>query len=246
MSKANLYPVKIDWIPGLPQIPYRGGVGMYEGVVMHDTCSPGDTAASERAYESRTYNAAFVHEFIDPTTIIQVADPTYIAYGAGRIANQRFVHLELCSADTAEEFEWAFDMWCQRAAVHLANRGLPVLPAQPDGTGTLWGHFEVSGFLGGSDHMDPIDTLAKWGKTWDDVVARVTQHYDVITKGDELEVELQQWQWDMLANALDGLNKKGIVTDANWTMKAQKKELTRDELTWLNTIMYARQNGIAV
>jgi N-acetylmuramoyl-L-alanine amidase CwlA len=181
----NLYSVNKQWIDGLPWTVYRGGVGAYEGVVMHYTDNPNDTAAGERAWESQNFNDAFVHEFIDPNEIIQVANPDYIAYGAGQFANARFIHLELCTAKNQDDFDGSFDMWCQRAAVYLANGTLGISPAQPDGSGTLWGHFQVTQYLGATTHMDPLDYLQKWGKTWQDVVDRVQLQYNEIKKGDE-------------------------------------------------------------
>lgn len=180
----TLYPVIYDWVPGLPQIPYRGGFGMWEGVVMHQTANPNDTARSERAYEATTFQDAFVHEFIDPNEIIQVADPNYIAYGAGPNANPRFIHLELCSNANADEFSRSFDRWCQRAAFFLAARKLGVKQASPDGSGTLWSHYDVSRYLGGTDHTDPIDYIQRWGKSWQDVVNTVQKHYNAIMGGD--------------------------------------------------------------
>jgi bifunctional autolysin len=180
------YPVVIDWIPGLPQIPYRNGVGCWEGVVMHQTDNPSDTARSERAYEAGTFENAFVHEFIDPNEIIQVANPSYLAYGAGPNANPRFIHLELCSNRTAEEFARSFDSWCRRAAVYLAMRGLGVTPARSDGTGTLWSHYDVTRYLGGTDHTDPIGYIRSWGKSWQDVVDTVQHHYNAITGGGDM------------------------------------------------------------
>jgi N-acetylmuramoyl-L-alanine amidase CwlA len=185
------YTVKVDWIPGLPQIPFRHGTGAYEGVVMHETANPSDTAAGERAWQARTFNNAFVHEFIDPNEIIQVANPMYIAYGAGRVANQRFLHLELCSAHSRDEFERAFDMWCQRAAFFLAKSNLGVSPAAPDGSGTLWGHFQVTDYLGGTNHTDPVGYLKNWGRTWNDVINRVRQHYDWFQKGAEIPMTVE-------------------------------------------------------
>jgi N-acetylmuramoyl-L-alanine amidase CwlA len=184
MCAYSLYPVIYDWIPGLPQIPYRNGIGRWEGVVMHYTYNPNDTARSERDYEAQSFNNAFVHEFIDPREIIQVANPAYIAYGAGRYANPRFIHLELCSAHSAAEFSRSFDMWCQRAAFFLAQRQLGVSQAKPDGTGTLWSHYDVTNYLGGTDHDDPIEYLREWGKSWQDVLNTVRDHYDAIMRGE--------------------------------------------------------------
>jgi N-acetylmuramoyl-L-alanine amidase CwlA len=180
---SSLYPVIVDWIPGLPKQPYRGGVGQWEGVVMHQTGTPGDSARSERKYETTTYENAFVHEFIDPNDIIQVANPNFLAYGAGHMANLRFIHLELCSANSQDEFESSFDKWCQRAAYYLTQKKFEVIPAMADGSGTLWSHWDVTQWLGGTTHEDPIAYLAAWGKEWQHVIDRVQQHVDLIKKG---------------------------------------------------------------
>ncbi|WNR44878.1 glucosaminidase domain-containing protein [Paenibacillus roseipurpureus] len=54
------------------------------------------------------------------------------------------------------------------------------------------------------------------------------------------------WQWKMLSDALDGLYKKGVLTDHQWAEKAYNHALSPTELAWLNLIVYARQNGINV
>jgi hypothetical protein len=62
-------------------------------------------------------------------------------------------------------------------------RGLGVTPAAEDGTGTLWSHYDVSQFLGGTDHSDPIDFIQSFGKSWQDVVNTVQYHYNELTGG---------------------------------------------------------------
>ncbi|WP_409341189.1 N-acetylmuramoyl-L-alanine amidase family protein [Paenibacillus sp. MBLB4367] len=181
----GLYPVNSVWVTGLPKIAYRLGVGKWEGVVMHYTDNSNSTAWNERAYMATNYDNAFVHEFIDPNVILQVADPHYLAYGAGSPANQRFVHLELCVAKSQSDFDKSFDMWCQRAAFFLSERKLPVDSASSDGSGTLWAHADVTRWLGGTTHMDPIAYLNKWGKSWQDAVDTVQRHYDLITGVEE-------------------------------------------------------------
>ncbi|TMV49345.1 glycoside hydrolase [Paenibacillus mesophilus] len=57
---------------------------------------------------------------------------------------------------------------------------------------------------------------------------------------------LEQWQWKMLGDSLDGLYHKGLIGDYTWAEKAYKGEMTQTELVWLNTIVYARQQGIQV
>lgn len=211
------YPVIQEWIPGLPSISYRNGVGAYEGVVMHQTCCPQDTAEEEHNYEAAHWQDAFVHEFIDPNQVVQVANPSYIAYGAGPAANARFIHLELCHADDQEGFDKSFDAWCERAAEYLYARQLGVSPAQADGTGTLWAHVDVTNYLGGTNHDDPIAYLQQWGKSWQDVIDRVTELYNAIVEENKpapepvpeeaKPVEIQQWQKD----AIDWLKEQGLI-----------------------------------
>lgn len=181
----ELFPVNTVWVPGLPELAYRLGVGRWEGIVMHYTDNANSTAWNERAYMATNYRNAFVHEFIDPNVILQVANPDYLGYGAGSPANQRFIHLELCVAKSQRDFDKSFDMWCQRAAYFLSKRNLPVLPAASDGSGTLWAHADVTRWLGGTTHTDPIAYLSSWGASWRDVVDTVQRHYDLMTGVEE-------------------------------------------------------------
>ncbi len=179
----SLYKVNKEWIPGIPQIPYIKGVGKYEGVVIHYTASPGDNARMEADYERKHWSKAFVHEFIDPSEIIQVADPDYKSWGVGESGNDRFINLELCDASNQRDFDISFDKITQRAAEYLYARNLGVTPAKADGTGTLWGHFQVSDYLGDTNHSDPVAYLAKWGISWNDVISTVTEKYNALASG---------------------------------------------------------------
>ncbi|RKN85377.1 DUF1906 domain-containing protein [Paenibacillus ginsengarvi] len=64
-------------------------------------------------------------------------------------------------------------------------------------------------------------------------------------EGDET-MRLEQWQWKMLGDSLDGLYHKGLISDYTWAEKAYKGVMTASELAWLNTVMLARENGIEV
>ncbi|MFC3768345.1 N-acetylmuramoyl-L-alanine amidase [Paenibacillus sp. GCM10012303] len=59
-------------------------------------------------------------------------------------------------------------------------------------------------------------------------------------------MNLEQWQWKMLGDALDGLYHKGLLGDYGWAEKAYKGELTQTELVWLNTVAFAREKGVEV
>lgn len=174
------YRIKRSWVPELPKAPYLKGVGKYEGVVIHYTDSPGDNARMEADFVKTNWKNAFVHEFIDADEIIQVADPDYKAWGAGAKANDRFIHLELCHEYTRSDFEASYKKLVRRAAEYLFINQLGVTSAKSDKTGTLWGHYHVSIYLGGTDHIDPIKYLSKWGVSWDDLVTAVAKEYKAL------------------------------------------------------------------
>jgi N-acetyl-anhydromuramyl-L-alanine amidase AmpD len=82
---------------------------------------------------------------------------------------------------------------------------------------------------------------------WARLYAELRKENEV--SGDESEVgamKMETWQWAMLAQALDGLYRAGKIGDYAWVEKAYEGELTAAELTWLNTIVFARSNGVDV
>ncbi|MEC3467686.1 N-acetylmuramoyl-L-alanine amidase [Bacillus tropicus] len=143
-------------IPDLPKQPYRNGVGAYEGVVAHSTATPEAPAINIQKYESRTWRSAFVHYAVDWNETIQIADTKYIAYGAGPGANKRFVHVELCETRDYEKFKRSYDKYVKLLAEILRDRGLSVEKG-------LWTHYDVTKYLGGTDHEDPLDYLRSHG-----------------------------------------------------------------------------------
>jgi len=60
-----------------------------------------------------------------------------------------------------------------------------------------------------------------------------------------LEFE-HDWMWKQLGDSLDGLYRKGVISDYSWVEKAYTRKLTKSELAWLNTIIAARKNGVEV
>ncbi|CAG7623118.1 glycoside hydrolase family 73 protein [Paenibacillus allorhizosphaerae] len=70
--------------------------------------------------------------------------------------------------------------------------------------------------------------------------------YDTLEEDDMPMKFDHDWQWNMLGDALEGLYRKGLLSDYIWVEKAYNRQLTGTELAWLNTIIYARQSGIEV
>ncbi|MBJ8113719.1 N-acetylmuramoyl-L-alanine amidase [Bacillus cereus group sp. N6] len=143
-------------IPDLPKQPYRYGVGAYEGVVAHSTATPEAPAIHIQKYETRTWRHAFVHYAVDWNETIQIADTKYIAYGGGPGANKRFVHVELCETADYDKFKRSYDKYVKLLAKILRDRGLSVEKG-------LWTHYDVTKYLGGTDHEDPLDYLRSHG-----------------------------------------------------------------------------------
>jgi N-acetylmuramoyl-L-alanine amidase len=169
------YPITVNLINGLPHIPYRNGVGCYEGVVAHSTATPDATAGAERVFESTHYTSAFVHFFVDWTQILQVADMNYLSWGAGPGANPRFVNVELCESSDPAKFKESYARYTYILAYILFKRKLGVKHLA-----TLWTHQDVTTHFGGTDHQDPVAYLKSHGVTVDQLVADVTAQYNLL------------------------------------------------------------------
>lgn len=50
----------------------------------------------------------------------------------------------------------------------------------------------------------------------------------------------ENYQWNMLHDALNRLHKQGVLDSEKWATKAKNEDFTVDELTWLNTIILER------
>ncbi|OUB11261.1 N-acetylmuramoyl-L-alanine amidase [Bacillus thuringiensis serovar yunnanensis] len=160
-------------IPDLPKQGYRYGVGAYEGVVAHSTATPEAPAINIQKYESRTWRNAFVHYAVDWDETIQIADTKYIAYGAGPGGNNRFVHVELCETADYDKFKRSYDKYVKLLAKILRDRGLSVEKG-------LWTHYDVTKYLGGTDHEDPLDYFRSHGVSEAQFRADVQRAYNNI------------------------------------------------------------------
>ena len=161
------------------KIEYRNGKP--EGIVIHETADPGATAMNEAIYFNREWPNmyAYVHAFIYSTTVIQMMTPDYGAWGAGPMANDRFIHIELCEEDNRADFIKSVNNDAIYTARLLHRYNLKPVNATHDGKGTIWSHAAVSKFLGGTDHGDPDGYFAKWGYSMDQFFDLVKYYYDL-------------------------------------------------------------------
>lgn len=221
-----MYQIISNFLAGIPQQPYRNGVGQYEGVVLHATDSWEDTTDGERNYEQGSWNNAFVHFFVDHTSIAQVASTDYKAWGAGPQANPRFVHIELCQSKDPNRFQEAYNRYVWLTAIILFQRKLGVSEANTDGTGTLWSHKNVTSILGGTTHEDPDDYLAYHGKTWANVINDVTYLYNCMDNPQPADDFTGHWA----ENAIRDVMGKGLMSGYPDGLFKPDQPVTRAEL----------------
>lgn len=132
----------------LPKNSYR--YNKPEGVVVHETANPSSTIYGEINYMTGHYKSAFVHTFIDASNIINIANTKYLCWGAGPIANQRYVQFEQVEVHSKSAFASELNNAAYYTAYILKQYGLT-----PKRYTTVLSHHDVSNQLGGTNHTDP-------------------------------------------------------------------------------------------
>lgn len=170
------YQIINNIIQGLPQEPFRNGVGAYEGVVAHATAvyAPDENQVTYFINNWRT-RQAFVQLFVDWDSIRQTASWQYKGWGAGYTANKRYVHVELCQTHDHAQFLESYKRYVWSLAFLLKRRGLDVVDGK-----TLVSHDYCSRTFKDTTHTDPIGYLAEHGVAWAKLVADVKVEYDRI------------------------------------------------------------------
>lgn len=176
-NKLSTSKVKYDHNPVFEKFNYRNGFGSVEGVVAHETANNSSNINDELKFMNRNHENAFVHAFVDHSNIIEIHPTDLGAWGAGRYANQRFVHVELVRVKSFDQFARSINNYSDYLASILYKYNLGVQSAEKSGKGTLWSHNAVSKHLGGTNHVDPHGYFAKWGYNWNDFVKLVEKKY---------------------------------------------------------------------
>lgn len=154
------------------------------GIVVHETANKNSSIWSEINYMDQHWDNAFVHAFVDSGNIIEIHDPTYAAWGAGRVANKYFLHVELVEHANRTDFMKAILNDAYYMAVKLDQFGLT--PSRPSGqandnTGTIWSHKEISLYLGGTNHVDPDGYFQTYGYTMNDYFQLIQYMYNKVS-----------------------------------------------------------------
>lgn len=148
-----------DIVETFEQESYATESGDPIGVIIHDTGVEYSTIDSEVTYMIDNYDelGVFVHSFIDNDTILEIADASYKAQGAGPNGNSSYIQFEMTHVYTQDDFAMQLANAAYYTAYMLHEYRLPVTVGEEDGSGTVWTHEMVSEYLGGTDHIDPTD-----------------------------------------------------------------------------------------
>jgi len=89
INNNNIQPVSIQYRTGTfdKWIPYENGVGKPEGVVIHETATPGATAENEVSYFNWSWPTTYtyVRAFVDDKEILNIHSADYAVWGAGTL-----------------------------------------------------------------------------------------------------------------------------------------------------------------
>lgn len=194
IENQNIKPAKVKtsiW-GGFPKYKFRGGVGKPEGVVVHETANNSSTLYNEVAYMKRNYKNAFVHSFVDASSIVNIANTDYLSWGVGYPGNARFIQFEQVRVHSKSAFAHEVANAAWYTANLLQEYGLKPNFADNDGKGTVWSHRGVAKHLGGSNHTDPTGYYSTSGKKWFGQKYTMAQFYSLVkkyyTEGDVQEV----------------------------------------------------------
>lgn len=133
-------------------------------LVLHETVSKAD-ARRQLAFFNGGNRGANCHAFIDWNEVLVTLPLDEIGWHVGPVANPFTEGVELCRASTAAQFaiQWrmAVEWFAYRCEVY--GRGADMILS----------HHEIAKKYGGTDHTDPDEYFAMYGKTVDDFRADV-------------------------------------------------------------------------
>ncbi|WP_409349432.1 glucosaminidase domain-containing protein [Staphylococcus capitis] len=164
-----------------PKYGYRYGVGRPEGIVVHDTANENSTIDGEINFMKNNYESAFVHAFVDGNRIVETAPTDYLSWGAGPAGNERFINVEIVHTHDYASFARSMNNYADYAATQLVYYGLKPDSAENDGQGTVWTHYAISRWLGGTDHADPHQYFSNHNYSYAELYDLINEKYLIKT-----------------------------------------------------------------
>jgi hypothetical protein len=135
-------------------------------LVLHETVSKA-TARQELAYFNGGARDANAHGFLDWNEMVITLPLDEMGWHVGQPANSFTEGYELCHASNADDFakQWSMAVEWFASRCHVYGRGADMIRS----------HHEIAKQYGGTDHTDPDDYFAAYGKTVDDFRADVAR-----------------------------------------------------------------------
>ena len=235
IKQQNLWIPKITkQITQFPKFDYRNGNGQAEGIVIHETANKNSTIHGEIAYMKQNYENAFVHAFVDKENIIQIHPADYAVWGAGKQANPRFYQIELVEHNTFHQFAQSVNNDAFLIANMLHYFDLAPSRATKEGSGTVWTHDEVSRYLGGTNHSDPVGYFAQWGYTVNEFYSLVVEKYNAMPNQVYQEQDMvgayalpvDPHNYGIWSSAINGSKVANLSNYANQHIYVQKRVRT--------------------
>ncbi|MDN6043409.1 MAG: SLAP domain-containing protein [Lactobacillus sp.] len=152
------------------------------GIVIHETATPDATAWDEAQYFNNNWASSetYVHAIVDDKQVIQLMSPKLGVWGAGPVANSRFIQVELAEVNTRDKFAKSVNNDAIYIAGLLHQYNLKPIRAtsQNASTATIWTHNAVSNILGGTDHTDPIGYFHRWDYSMGEFFDLIVHYYN--------------------------------------------------------------------
>lgn len=137
------------------------------GFVIHATDTPNATAQNEHDYFNSGNRQASAHYFTDWVSIIRTIPENEVAWHAGNTANHKYLSVEMCEpSNDSSKFQevWNRTVWlvadaCVRYGWNTNDN--------------VFSHRGISAMYHQTDHIDPIEFLASYGRTWDQLLQAI-------------------------------------------------------------------------
>lgn len=155
--------------------------------VVHSTANPGATAENHASLWSRQPDYA-VHLVSDWERCLHAVPYDRLCWQIGN-GNAYVEGIEICEAETREQFDRGIEVAAQAVAERLAAHGW--------GTDRMITHHQAALKWGGSDHTDPDPYFARWGYSFDAFRERVRQimEGELMLSNDDI-ARIWQYRWD--------------------------------------------------
>lgn len=135
------------------------------GCVVHCTATPGADSEDEFSYFNNNEVLSSAHAFVDWNKVIQTIPFNEIAWHCMYTGNHRFIGIEICEpgGHDPELFNRAYN----NAVEYFAYVFVNILGIRTITTENLMSHADVTRRWHETDHLDPEDFFASYGKTVD-------------------------------------------------------------------------------